>query len=298
MRLAGLASGRLASLAVQAAVLEAATTLKPGLVCMDTRGIHSDMDIRTLVASAFSLRVYFAQAVECGRLHAEADPGECLRRLRALGRAAEKTMFAATGGVNTHKGLIFSQGLLCAAMGRLAVLRGAVCAAEVCAEVAVLAGGIVEQDLAPLRHTAGDEEARHGAGRGRTAGEALYLRYGETGIRGEAEQGFPHALMGLQMLWDACARGEFNRAVLHTLLVLMAEIRDTNILWRGGPDKLRTIQTLARRVLELGGTDTPAGTMALEELRNYCLAQRLSPGGSADMLCLALFLYLVAQPER
>ena len=304
MRLAGLSSEMLASLAVQAAVLEAAATRKPGLVCMDTRGVHTDMDIRTLVASAFSLHAYFAQAAEYGRTHAGAAPHEVFRHLRPLGCVAEKTMFAATGGVNTHKGLIFSQGLICAAAGRLAAQSGAASAAALCAEASALAQGVVERDLAPLRRTAGEFEAaqpweeylhtaRQRVGRDLSAGEALYLRYGEAGIRGEAERGFPHALLGLQRLEDEDARGDFSQAVLHTLLALMAEMRDTNILWRGGQEKLDAVQAMARRILESGGTTTRAGEATLAELQGYCLTHRLSPGGCADILNIAIFFHLL-----
>ncbi|MDR2695670.1 MAG: triphosphoribosyl-dephospho-CoA synthase [Deltaproteobacteria bacterium] len=301
-----LSSAMLACLAVQAAVLEAAATQKPGLVCMDTQGIHADMDIRTLVVSAFSLRSYFMQAAEYGRIHAEAAPEDVFRHVRLLGRRAEKTMFAATGGVNTHKGLIFSQGLICAATGRLAARDGGASAAAICAEASSLARGIIERDLVPLRRVAGNFEpaaqpweeylraARRRMGRELSAGEALYLRHDVAGIRGEAERGFPHALLGLKNLWDESAHGTFNPALIHALLAVMAAMHDTNILWRGGPEKLRAVQAMARRVLELGGTRTPAGQAALAELQSYCLLHRLSPGGCADILCLALFFHLLS----
>ena len=308
MPLARFSSEMLASLAVQAAVLEAAATRKPGLVCMDTRGVHSDMDIRILVASAFSLHSYFMRAAEYGRTHAEAAPHDFFQHLRSLGRKAESDMFGLTGGVNTHKGLIFSQGLICAAAGRLAAREGTANAVAICAEASSLVQGILERDLVPLGKAGKFEPtvqpweeylraARQRIGRDLSAGEALYLRYAATGIRGEAEHGFPHALLGLQSLWDESAHGDFNRAILHALLALMGKMRDTNVLWRGGPEKLQAVQAMARRILELGGTISPAGKAALEELQSYCLAYRLSPGGCADMLNIALFFYLLLPPD-
>ena len=305
IRLARLCSEVLASAAVQAAVLEAATTRKPGLVCMDTQGVHTDMDIRMLIASAFSLHSYFMQTAEYGRIHAEAAPHELFRHLRSLGCLAEKTMFAVTGGVNTHKGLIFSQGLICAAVGRLSARCETASIAAICAEASAYVRGIIERDLVPLKHKAGNFEpaaqsweeylrvAEQRVGRSLSAGESLYLRYGAAGIRGEAKHGFPHALLGLQSLWDESAHGDFNQAILHTLLALMAEMHDTNILWRGGPEKLHTVQAMARRTLELGGAATPAGQAALAELQSYCLMHRLSPGGCADVLSIALFFHLL-----
>jgi len=305
MLLVRLSSESVASLAVQAAVLEAAAIGKPGLVCMDTQGVHADMDIRMLMASAFSLGSYFVQTAEYGRTHAEAAPHDAFRHLRSLGRMGEKTMLAATGGVNTHKGLIFSQGLICAAAGRLAARRGAANADAMCAEAAVLARGVVEQDLVSLRQGAGEfdpaaqawEEylrvARQRMARDFSAGEALYLRYGVAGVRGEAERGFPHVLLGLQSLWTESSRGNLNRAILHTLLALMAKVHDTNILWRGGPEKLRAVQAMACQILELGGTASSDGRAALAALQDYCLAHRLSPGGCADILSIALFFHLL-----
>jgi triphosphoribosyl-dephospho-CoA synthetase len=298
----------LSSLAVQAAVLEAATPRKPGLVCVDTRGVHSDMDIRTRIAGTFSLHGYFRQAAECGRKHAQDAHDEVFRRLRPLGVKAEKDMFAATGGVNTHKGLIFSQGLMCAAAGRLEARGETANAAKLCAEASAFARGVVERDLASLERIAGKfapaeqtweaylHTARQRVGRDLSAGETLYLRYGEAGIRGEAESGFPHALLALQRLWDESERGDFHQAVLHALLALTAEMRDTNILWRGGPERLRDVQDMARKVLESGGTRTHDGEAALTELQSYCLAHRLSPGGCADILCVAIFFYLLLTP--
>jgi len=311
IQLARLSSEATASLAVQAAVLEAAATGKPGLVCMNTQGVHTDMDIRTLVASAFSLHAYFMQMTECGRIHAEATPHDLFLSLRPLGCIAENSMFAVTKDVNTHKGLIFSQGLICAAAGRLAARGGAASAAAICAEASTFVQGVVEQDLAPLRRMAGEFEpaarpweeylraARQRVGRELSAGEAVYLRHGVAGIRGEAEGGFPHVLLGLRRLWKESAHGDFNQAILHTLLALMAQLHDTNILWRGWPEKLRAVQDMARRIPELGGTTTPAGKAALAELQGYCLTHRLSPGGCADILSIALFfLLLLTLDER
>jgi triphosphoribosyl-dephospho-CoA synthetase len=38
---------------------------------------------------------------------------------------------------------------------------------------------------------------------------------------------------------------------------------------------------------------TPDGEAALTDLQSHCLAHRLSPGCCADILCVAIFLYLL-----
>jgi len=91
---------------------ELALEAKPGLVTPSSRGSHADMDHFTFAASIDSLTGYFA---DCARLGA---CGCAFNDLQARGREAEKAMFAATGGVNTHKGAVFTMGLLSAAAGR------------------------------------------------------------------------------------------------------------------------------------------------------------------------------------
>ncbi len=57
-------------------------------------------------------------------------------------------MFSATGGVNTHKGGIFSLGLLCAAAGRLAAQGEPLTPTTLCMTVSAMARGIVARELA------------------------------------------------------------------------------------------------------------------------------------------------------
>lgn len=91
------------------------------------------------------------------------------------------TIFGTTGGVNTHKGAIFTLGLICGAVGRL---WKADCPCRnperILAESAAMAKDAVNEEFAALN-----------SGTARTAGEKLYLKYGLDGARGEAAQGFP-----------------------------------------------------------------------------------------------------------
>jgi triphosphoribosyl-dephospho-CoA synthase len=96
---------------------ETAATGKPGLVCADTAGVHTDMDIQTMVASAVSLYPYFRNAAGIGMDTAGLEAQAVFSLLRREGLEAERAMFTVTRGVNTHKGLIFSMGLFCAAAG-------------------------------------------------------------------------------------------------------------------------------------------------------------------------------------
>lgn len=301
-----LPAGRVAELASRAAILEAATSPKPGLVCVGSSGAHHDMDYPLFVRSAKALRPYFVQAHALGEATRVLPPQQVFVRLRPLGVTAEQCMQQATAGVNTHKGLIFSMGLFCAAVGRLSGQE--VSAERICQEAANFARGLVQKDFAPLsaardalrgslahsdspRLARGALEAR--LQRKLTAGEVLYLLYGITGIRGEAEQGFVHVGLALRALESHGAQRSLNTAMAHCLLELMQSMDDTNILWRGGLPGLRHAAQSARAALAAGGLATDAGRACLRRMSADFARRGLSPGGCADILAVSVFLRLL-----
>ena len=107
-----------ARLAVRALLYEVTTTPKPGLVDRRNSGSHKDMDVFTFMDSAAALYPYFEDCARTGRETAEQPAPETFAALRPLGCEAEGEMLDATGGVNTHKGAVFSVGIVCAALGR------------------------------------------------------------------------------------------------------------------------------------------------------------------------------------
>ena len=245
------AAQRLAELAVQALLEEVDQTPKPGLVDRNNRGAHQDMDRDLFHRSARSLLPYFRRAVTLGL-----ERADCMGSLQKAGLAAERVMLAETGGVNTHRGAVYAFGLILAAMGsRLA--RGG--------DVFAGAAALAESGLPPAAGSHG-QRARQ--------------RYGAPGARGEALAGFPHA----RHAWAALARPGGRDAALLTLL---AEVEDTNLLHRGGPAGLAFVREEARSIL---AGPQAAWNSRLEELDGACIARNLSPGGSADLLALALLL--------
>lgn len=95
------------------------TTPKPGLVDRRNSGSHTDMDSFTFMSSAAALYPYFEACAKVGRETMDRPAPETFAALRPLGCEAEGEMLDATGGVNTHKGAVFSIGITCAALGRL-----------------------------------------------------------------------------------------------------------------------------------------------------------------------------------
>ena len=246
------AAVRLGELAAAALVDEVELTPKPGLVDLRNSGAHRDMDLPLFRRSARSLEPYFRQAVSLGM-----ERMDCMPSLQAAGLAAEKTMFAATAGVNTHKGAVYGFGLLLAAMGSRLV-RG---------------GDVFETAAALARAGIPPDPGTHG-------GEAL-RRYGASGARGEALAGFPHVRRALTVLRDP------GGSPLRALLTLLAEVEDTNLLHRGGPEGLRFVQAAAADIL---AGPPEEDVSRLEALDSACTARNLSPGGSADLLAAALLL--------
>jgi triphosphoribosyl-dephospho-CoA synthase len=262
-----LTGSSIAELAVAAIRAEADLTPKPGLVDRRGSGAHVDMDLAMLHASAESLRIAFT---ECATAAMQLAPGPELRaRLGEIGRAGERAMLAATGGVNTHRGALWALGLLSAG----AALGGG------------LAGAIgVAARLAAIPDRNNTAATSHGA--------QARLRYGVSGAAGQAQEGFPHVrLHALPALRAARRSGaDEGTARLEALLSLMATLDDTCVLHRGGSVGLRAIQAGAQAVLDAGGFGTLEGRRRFAALDDMCLTQRLSPGGSGDLLSATVFL--------
>ena len=107
-----------ASCAVRALLYEVSTTPKPGLVDRNNSGSHKDMDFFTFLDSSAALIPWFRDFFCLGWNHGSESDSQLFSRLRFAGQQAEARMFAATGGVNTHKGLIFAFAILCGALGK------------------------------------------------------------------------------------------------------------------------------------------------------------------------------------
>jgi len=275
-----LLANTLGRLAKEALLAEASLDPKPGLVTPVSAGAHTDMDFSLFVASAKALESCFAACAEAGA--AAASPASLLADLRIIGREGERAMFQATGGINTHKGAVFCLGLLGAAVAFLHAGGQEPSGEGACRLVSGMCAGLVERELAK-----GDP------GRPGTAGERLYRTGGVRGARGQAEDGYPVLREKLlPVLRRAHAQGpaRFRLGCLDALLIAMAELEDSCLLARGGAEGLALVQGEAAQILELGGTGSASGWRALVELERLLARERLSPGGSADLVSAGIFL--------
>lgn len=264
----------IAALASNALLAELATYPKPGLVSPIDNGSHDDMDAAAFRASIAAIEPFFA------RLALDGGVGEPLAALRATGVEAEAAMLAATGGVNTHRGCIFALGLLCAAAG---------------------AGA---GDLARfVRDTWGEALAGERPGDG-SHGAGAMRRFGVGGARGEAAAGFPAAVqVGLPALREGrrlsshlLPQAGEGRTRVHAFFALLAHVDDTNLLHRGGADGLAFARDAAERFMCEGGVGTSDWRERAVAIHRAFVARRLSPGGSADLLAVTLFLDAMQAP--
>jgi triphosphoribosyl-dephospho-CoA synthase len=265
---------RIARLAVRSLYRELALYPKPGLVSFRDNGAHRDMEAATFVRSLFALRGYFVSIASAG-MH---DAG--FAELQQLGIEAESRMLRATKGINTHRGAIFTQGLLAAAAGHAA-------AHNIEPSDENLRTIVMQNWSRDLRAVAVANTSIP------THGLLVAMRHGATGARGEALLGFPSVFeIALPALRGALTGGApRNEALLHTFFVLLAETADTNVLYRGGAAGLDFIQMRAAEFL-LRGSVFQAGWQApAESLHRDCSVRNLSPGGCADILAAAWFVH-------
>ncbi|MDQ8731689.1 triphosphoribosyl-dephospho-CoA synthase MdcB [Bradyrhizobium daqingense] len=265
-------------LAADCLVMELETWPKPGLVSHVDKGSHDDMDAGTFRRSAEAIKPYLQSLAEAGAR------GCGMGRLRIIGLDAERAMFAATDGVNTHRGAIFGLGLLCAAAG-------------------ARAGGLADPVL-PL----GDVVARRwGAGiidgplLLHSHGRAVRRRFHAGGASLEAASGFPSIYrIGLPALRRAMSAvpGDAEAARVEACFALIASVEDTNLLHRGGLDGLRFAHRAARQFIEAGGVRAAGWRERARSIHDSFVARRLSPGGSADLLAMSLFVGAEEGAER
>ena len=255
-----------AAAAVRALLYEVSATPKPGLVDRNNSGSHQDMDFFTFVDSSSALIPWFRDFFSIGWEHGDETGDRLFERLRFAGQNAEAKMFSATGGVNTHKGLIFASAILCGALGKVykdAFLLGKkppVPLDAVVGECKKLGSCSLKDFKAEDRR----QDVSAGAGRRRsteeTAGERIHTAYGFS----------------------------LNDAAVLTLLSLLSQVDDTNMIHRGGLTEAAAGKKEAGALLaELTPESFREKTAALDQ---SFIKRNLSPGGCADLLAVSLMI--------
>lgn len=273
---------KISNLALKALLVEVSATPKPGLVDRFNNGSHKDMDFNTFIDSAFSIAPYFLRCAEAG-VKTDNLP-ELFSKIRIHGIEAEARMYKATKGINTHKGSIFTIGILAAAES-FALAEENTSTKHISQLCSEMCKNIIDEDL----------KALHSENTLLTVGQRLYVEHGITGVRGEAQAGFPTVFdTALPFFSELMQQGtNINDASVQTLLLLIAKTCDTNIISRAGFDGLEYAQAKAGSVLEAGGI--LKARKLVEDLDQEFIRKNISPGGCADLLAATCFLYFLQE---
>ncbi|GEO70331.1 triphosphoribosyl-dephospho-CoA synthase CitG [Levilactobacillus acidifarinae] len=271
--------------ATRALLYEVSVTPKPGLVDPADVGPHPDMDVFTFIDSATALEDYWTTCFATGRAFTNTALPDLFHQIRPAGVAAEAAMFHATHGVNTHKGAVFSLGVIVAATG-YQTRTAPYDTSQVLTTVQAMLHGLTTNDFAGLAQKPSAQL---------TAGERQYLKYGTTGIRGQAEAGFP-VVATVSLPYLRQSQGTRTQRLLNTLLTIVAHTADSNLIKRAGTDTIVPwAQQTAQAILTAGGCQTPTGQAQLTEMNRIFKAKNLSLGGSADLLILTIYFGLMEQ---
>lgn len=245
-----------ADLAERALRLELDTTPKPGLVDRRDNGAHKDMDYALMSKSISALRPYLTRlAVESAK---DIDPA----KIKEIGIEAEKAMLKVTSGVNTHKGALFCIGLSVAVASYLASTTGSVQAYSFKELVSRVAS-----EIPSARGTHGAEAKRS---------------FKAVGALENARAAYPELFTDWLPYYRSLEGDPFR--CHKTLLHIMTTLDDTNILHRRGAEGLAHAEAEAARLLE------DFSESGLSSLNKDFIRENISPGGSADMLSLTIFI--------
>ena len=276
----------LAHLACDALQQELDTTPKPGLVDQHDSGAHTDMDYRLMQRSIHALRPYFVQLAQVAQQGPLTHP-----IVSAIGIEAERAMLAATGGVNTHRGALFSMGLAIVAAGSSLSEHSEYSEYSEHSEYSEYSEYSEHSDnselserpnpsslqsaIAQLAQAFPDTQGTHGS--------RAVSQYQAKGALAMAREGYEQLFSDwLPFLRNLKQQGD-PYAHHKTLLRIMSQLDDTNILHRCGAEVASRVKAEAADMLAHFSTD------ALDDMNRRYSAENISPGGSADMLALTIF---------
>ena len=270
-----------AHLATRALKAELNTTPKPGLVDTHDSGAHRDMDHALMMRSIRAMHPYFVQLATLGydstQLPAHND-------IVSIGLEAEKAMFKSTGGVNTYKGALFSMGLALTAATYI-IGRGKVAMTTHGKEY--VPGDLLSAIIIQLANGFPDTSGTHGSRAKQLAQSGCSLK----SALDNAREGYSQLFGEWLPFYETRIKGDDSYVKHKTLLRIMCDLDDTNIVYRTDYATMQQVKTLARHLLE---DFSEAG---IEDMNRDFVGRNISPGGSADMLALVVFLFGITRKD-
>jgi holo-ACP synthase / triphosphoribosyl-dephospho-CoA synthase len=276
----------ISSVSTRSLLYEVSSSPKPGLVDRHNNGSHKDMDFFTFIDSTSKLSPYFYNCGKEGFEFTGNDLTQLFSNIRQLGIQAESDMMIATNGVNTHKGLIFSLGIICSAFGYLSGTGSLINSNSLCETSANMVSSITIEDLSKIN-----------CSNAKTNGEKLYVKHGVTGIRGEVEGGFKTVLVtSLPIFKKLYESGmNINDVCVSTLLSIMSVLSDTNILHRHDFKTLEYVKSIATKVMQTNYSSKTNWLEIISSIDRDFIEKNISPGGSADLLAVTIAIYFFTE---
>lgn len=311
----------IAEIATKSLLNEVCVTPKPGLVDCANSGAHSDMDIFSFMNSAAALTGYFRKITLFGA-NFRGEACDILPQIKPLGIEAENKMYCATSGVNCHMGAIYSLGILCAASGYVyakaeqvrALPNPKPCDApnaqlatelgeekKICLEAERQAEVAIEckaEDKAEIGVQIGTEICVEEITR---VAAQIAQNEGDFGARAEAKSGFESVKKWALPMLQKCLEKEYswNDSCVFAQVSLIANIKDRNVIARGGEKKGEIMRIKAQKTLEnMQKTGKNEAIFCMKKLDDEYIAKNLSPGGAADLLAITIFLHYIAKEHE
>ena len=270
-----------AHMATRALKAELNTTPKPGLVDTHDSGAHRDMDHALMMRSIRAMHPYFVRLATLGYDSPQLPAHNDIVR---IGIEAEKAMFNSTGGVNTYKGALFSMGLAVTAATYI-IGRGEVATTTHGKEY--VPNNLLSTTIIQLANGFPDTSGTHGSRAKQLAQTGGKLK----SALDNAREGYSQLFDEWLPFYETRIKGDDSYVKHKTLLRIMCDLDDTNIVYRTDYDTMLQVKTEARRLLE---DFTEAG---IEDMNRDFVSRNISPGGSADMLALVVFLFGITRKD-
>lgn len=270
----------IARLGIESLIDEASAWPKPGLVDPVEHGAHPDMNYFLFVKSAISIQPYLRRCALAGLHYSQNVPlVRLFEEIREFGKDAENTMLKVTSGINTHKGAIFSLGIMSAALS-IAFQRKDMTDYYIQSIIREMLSDMISDDFENI-----SKKSKL------TAGEIQFIKYDLSGIRGEAAAGYPTVFSYGLPAFKEQSNLNYNDRLVMTLLVLARYAQDTTLIKRAGsPQIIGWKDQQLDNFFAQGGLSTSRGRSILFKLQSVFSQRKLSLGGSADLLAVTIFV--------
>ncbi len=273
-------------MANKAILYEVSVTPKPGLVDFEDSGAHSDMNYFTFLNSCAAISPFWLEIGELAFNYKD-DLAKALPEIRKIGIKAENKMLLATNGANTHRGLIFIMGL--SVFASVYSLRK---------NNFIFNSSLFRKTLQSITKDIVENELNSLNKKNKSHGEKTYQKFGikGAGARYQAQMGFPIIFEKIMPFFKEQFKinthqnkNELNEILKKALLLLISNVDDSNVLYRNSKEAEN---------LKIMANSTLKGKIDYLELCLFCKEKNISPGGSADLLALSLFLFFIQNIYR